>query len=120
MPEYPVPPYTEAQFRDAVIAAFNDARRKAHISPIDARPDERLVRMACSRDRDPATALSDLPGATDIVIFSLSEPQKLPTHMQQAAGNQTLHRMNIGVCFPGHGKRGYSLFWVAASFYPAS
>jgi uncharacterized protein YkwD len=115
-----LPTYSAQEFRDAVISAFNQARRANHVPEIDARPDERLDKAACTGNVNPNQLIHDLPGVTDLVVFTASVPQKLPTHMQNAAGDRTFHRMNIGVCFKPGPAHGFGSFYVVAAFYPVT
>ena len=113
-----LPVYSEDQFRDAVIAEFNQTRTGQKIPPIDARPDPRMKAAACSNSLDVDKLLHSFPGATDLAVFTASQPQELPASMQKAAVDRTLRRMNIGVCFAPQSKAGFSKFWVVAAFYP--
>jgi uncharacterized protein YkwD len=112
--------YTEAQFSEAVVAAFNHARRAKGASAIEVVVDPRLKKAACSEDTGAQNLLGTLTGATDLAIFTASEPGQLPDHVQQAAADKTLHRMNIGVCFRAGGKTGFSKFWVVVAFFPVN
>jgi len=110
--------YTEAQFRDGVVAAFNHTRRARGAAAMDVVPDPRLRKAACSEDTGAQNLLGTLTGATDLAIFTASEPGQLPDHVQEAAANRTLRRMNIGVCFRAGGKTGFSKFWIVMAFFP--
>ena len=113
-----LPTYSVGEFRAALISAFNQARRAQHVPEIDARPDERLDKAACTGNVNPNYLIHDLPGATNLVIFTASVPEKLPSHMQEAAGDRSLRRMNIGVCFKPGASHGFGSFYVVAAFYP--
>lgn len=110
--------YSEAQFRDTVIAAFQRIRQQHGLPRMDVRSDPRLQRAACARMLDAKKVLRGLPGATDLAIYTSSDPGTLPSNMKDAAADKTLHRMNIGVCFKPGGKDGFSKYWVVAAFYP--
>ena len=113
-----IPGYTEAQFQEAVVAASTRARQARGLRPMTVRSDPRLKRAACAKTLDAAKVLSNLPGAADLVIYTASDPDKLPSNMQRAVTDRTLRRMNIGVCFQSGNKSGFSRYWVAAAFYP--
>ncbi|HLJ88127.1 MAG TPA: CAP domain-containing protein [Candidatus Angelobacter sp.] len=113
-----LPTYTDVEFQDAVVAAFNQTRRNKGIALMSVRPDPRLIQAACIATTDPNGLIKSLPGATDLVIFTSSTPDKLPANMQKSAGDPTLHRMNIGTCFKPSKERGYGSFEVVAAFYP--
>ena len=112
--------YTETQFREAVVAAFNHARRAKGSPAIEVVADPRLKKAACSEDTEAQNLLEKLPGATDLAVFTASDPGQLPDHVHQAAADKTLRRMNIGVCFQTGGKAGFSRFWVVVAFFPAN
>lgn len=109
-------PYTEAEFRDAFIAAFNRARKAEGIAAIDTRAGRGLHSIACSTRGDepvPAAAGSDI---TEFVTFTLSDPEQLPQQLMPYARDEQLRRMDLGVCFRPDAKYGYANFWVVAAF----
>jgi uncharacterized protein YkwD len=110
--------YTGDQFTNEVIAAFNQLRRRNGMTPVDARADTRLQQAACGAKLEPEKIIKTLPGATDLAVFTASEPGVLPSTMQRAAADRTLRHMNIGVCFKPADKAGFSKYWVVAAFYP--
>ncbi|HEY4678393.1 MAG TPA: hypothetical protein VIJ01_14600, partial [Candidatus Angelobacter sp.] len=61
--------------------------------------------------------IQNMPGASGLLVFSLSEPGALPSDMRRYAFDKTLQRMNIGVCLQTGGATGFSKFWVVAAFY---
>jgi len=110
-----VPSYTEREFREGVIAAFNRLRLAHRLGPIDARPDSSLDQEACAAHSGPDQVLQGLGNATRATIFSAVEPGDLPPPMDKAAADLTLRRMNIGVCPDQKGQ--FSKFWVIVAFY---
>jgi uncharacterized protein YkwD len=109
--------YTEKQFRDAVVAGFNQARRARKLPPIDVITDPRLRRAACSQDMHTDKMIENMPGASGLLVFSLNEPGTLPNGLKEFSSDKTLQRMNIGVCMQTGGATGFSKFWVVAAFY---
>ena len=109
---------SEDQFRQAVVAAFQRARATQKKPPITVSSDPRLHRAACSKTLNAKQILRGLPGATDLAIYTSSDAGQLPPNMRAAAGDGTLHRMNIGVCFQQDSAIGFSKYWVVAAFYP--
>jgi uncharacterized protein YkwD len=109
---------SEEQFREAVVAAFQKARAAQNKRPIVVRSDPRLHAAACSKSLNAKQILRGLPGATDLAIYTSSDPSQLPPNMRAAAADGTLHRMNIGVCFQQDSASGFSKYWVVAAFYP--
>lgn len=113
-----IPTYSESDFENAVIAAVQRERQARGLAAILVHNDARLKSAACSSTLDAKRVLHNLPGATDLAIYTSSDPAKLPDAMEKAAIDRTLHRMNIGVCFKSGGKNGFSKYWVVAAFYP--
>ena len=109
--------YTEKQFRDSVITAFNQARRARRLPPVDVISDPHLRKAACSQDMQTDKMIQSLPGASGLLVFSLSEPGRLPDDMRKFASDRTLQRIKIGVCLQTGGATGFSKFWVVAAFY---
>jgi hypothetical protein len=113
-----VPSYTEDQFRDAVVGAFQKARLQSGAQKIAVESDVHLHDVACSQKPDPNAILASLPGATDLVVFTSSSPEKFPQQMSAAASDKTLNRMKIGACFQPGPEHGYASFQVVTAFYP--
>ncbi len=113
-----LPNYSASQFRDGVIAAFNQTRVAKGVPPIKAVPDQRLGQVACSGETDPQKVLAQTKRAVDLQIFTSSIPGKLPSHMQEAAADPKLRGLNIGVCFKPGKDHGYGSFMVVAAFFP--
>jgi uncharacterized protein YkwD len=109
--------YTEKQFRDAVIAGFNQARQSRKLPPVDVITDPQLRKAACSQDMHTDKMIQNIPGASGLLVFSLNEPGTLPNGLKQFTSDKTIQRMNIGVCLQTGGVTGFSKFWVVAAFY---
>jgi Cysteine-rich secretory protein family len=114
-----VPTYSEQQFREALVAAFNRSRQAHHNGPIEPLFDRHLDQQACAGKSDPVELLRSLEGAIRATVFTASQPGDLPQAMEQAAADFTLRRMNLGVCFRDDTKDGFAKFWVVAAFYPS-
>jgi uncharacterized protein YkwD len=109
--------YTEKQFRESLIANFNQARRARRLSPVDVITDSRLRKAACSQDMHTDKMVQNMPGVSGLLVFSSPEPGALPSDMRKYASDKALQRMNIGVCLQTGGATGFSKFWVVAAFY---
>lgn len=109
--------YTEKQFQDAIVSAFSRVRKAKKLRAVDVIADPRLRKAACAQEMNTNKMIQNLPGATRLLVFSLSEPGSLPDDLRQAASDSTLERMNIGVCLQTGGRTGFSKFWVIAAFY---
>jgi uncharacterized protein YkwD len=109
--------YTESQFRESLIANFNQARRARKLPPVDVITDSHLRKAACSQDMHTDKMIQNLPGASGLLVFSMNEPGTLPDDMRKYASDKTLQRMKVGVCLQTGGATGFSRFWVVAAFY---
>ena len=110
------PAYTEAEFREAFIAAFNRARAAKGIAAIEARADVGLHSAACSAKSDEPVLAAPGFNATEIVRFTISEPEKVPEQLMRYAQDQRQRHMDLGVCFRPDARYGYANFWVVAAF----
>jgi uncharacterized protein YkwD len=109
---------SDNQFQSRLIAAFNRLRTSKGLAPLPVHSDAKLQQAACKAKLEPRKILRQLPGATNLTMFTASRPGDLPSNMQQAAVDGKLRRMSIGVCFKPDQKGGFSTYWVAAAFYP--
>lgn len=109
--------YSEKQFRDAIVTNFNQARRAKGLPQVNVVIDPQLRKSACARDLNTDKIIQGLPGAADLVVFSLSEPSALPADLRRLMADRTLQRMNIGVCLQTGGTNGFSKFWVVTAFF---
>jgi uncharacterized protein YkwD len=112
-----LPSYSEEQFRAATIAAFNKARRENGIPSVSSNASPRLHELACSESEDAKGMLHDFPDALTLVIFTSPDPDKLPSSMEKAAADRSLHRLDIGVCFKPGKEHGYGSFRIVGAFY---
>jgi hypothetical protein len=110
--------YTGDQFTSQMVTAFNRLRQSNGLSPMAVHGDARLQQAACIANLDPQGIIKTLPGATDLAMFTASQPGDLPATMRRAAADGSLRRMDIGVCFKPADKSGFSKYWVVAAFYP--
>lgn len=110
--------YTATQFRDQMIAEFNRLRRSHGLAAMATSTDPQLDAAACKARLNPQKLIRQLPGATNLAMFTASQPDQLPPTMKSAAADKSLHRMSIGVCFKPDRKAGFSGYWIAAAFYP--
>jgi uncharacterized protein YkwD len=111
-----VPDYSESQFSSAFVEAFNLARKGKGIRPLEARQEAQLHELACATDGSAVHLADKLSGVTTVVVFTSSDPHRLPEQMNIRAGNADFHRMNYGVCFRPDQEHGYANFWIVATF----
>src|SRR5260370_9394070 len=76
-----VPAYSEQQFREALVAAFNRARQAHRNGPIEPHFDQRLDQEACAGKSDPTEVLRNLAGSIHATVFTASQPGGLPQPM---------------------------------------
>jgi len=112
-----LPVYSPQQFRDGVIAAFNQIRRSHRLALIDSHPDSGLDAEACKGNGDPRLVLQGFSSATRATMFTANQPSDLPSTMRQAAEDMSLRRMNIGVCFRSDPHTKVGKFWVLVAFF---
>ncbi len=112
-----VPAYSEAQFRDALVEAVNRETRSRGIRFIQTETQAFLRNAACSTDGQARSISGNIAGASAVVVFTSSEPAKLPEQLMNRVTNPGFHRMAIGVCFRPDKQYGYANFWVVAAFY---
>lgn len=110
------PVYTEAQFRDALGAAVNRTRKDKGLSALEVHPDMRLHSIACATNGDAEPIIAGAADETAAVMFTSSDPEKLPEQLDKYLGSTRLRRMNVGVCFRPDPRFGYANFWVAVAF----
>lgn len=111
-----VPVYSEEQFSSAFAEAFNLARKGKGIRELAARSDAQLHELACATDGNAAKLTDKIAGANAVVVFTSSEPHRLPEQMFSRAANPDFHRMQFGVCFRPDHEHGYANFWIVATF----
>ena len=111
-----VPDYSESQFNSAFAEAFNLARKSKGIRPIQAREDMALHQLACTTDGNASKLAGQFTGVSAIVVFTSSDPHRLPQDLNPRVANADFHLMKYGVCFRPDQKHGYANFWVVATF----
>src|SRR5262249_50090115 len=100
-----VPMYSEAEFSADLVESINEARKTKKLSEIDARPLVSLHDLACSTDGDAHKLAGSVTGRY-LIVFTSSDPRRLPDQVLKAVAGGDYHRMNFNVCFrpdPEHG-----------------
>lgn len=113
-----LPVYSEEQFRNALVTAFNKARKEAGVGAISVNADYRLHDLACSGNSNPHQLIQHFQGATDLVLYTSSVPENFPADMKKRMLDGMLHRMDLGVCFKPDSVHGYGSFFIVAAFSP--
>lgn len=112
-----LPAFTEGQFRNTMLLAFNQARRSKGLDEMKVVFDTHLHQAACSTQPDPNALLAETPGAITMDVYTAASPVQLPAHMQQSATDSRLQRMNVGVCLKSGKEGGFASFTVIAAFF---
>jgi hypothetical protein len=111
-----VPVYSEDEFLRLFTKALNAQRQKKRLAPLFPRRSAVLHDAACSTNGDAQALPVNLGFTGEIVVFSLSEPQKLPVELKDRILRSRYRQMNIGVCFRPDAEHGNANFWVVAAF----
>lgn len=112
-----LPTYTEEQFQNEFVAAFNKARAARGRAALATHSDSRLHEAACSERFNLRDLANRMTGASDWVVFTSAEPEPLGDEVLQAAADSTFRRMNVGVCFQPRKEHGYAIFRLIAVFF---
>jgi cysteine-rich secretory family protein len=111
-----VPLYSEDEFLRLFTKTLNAERQKQGLAVLMPQRSSVLHEAACSTRGD-AQALPVNPGfAGEIMVFSLSEPQKLPAQLLDRALVSRFRQMRIGACFRPDAEHGNANFWVVTAF----
>ncbi len=111
---------SELDARNAVIAAFQDQRRKDHFAPVALVEEPRLQVLACRMAKDgeldtktPLT-WSTVHAATSYTTADLS---KLPATAIKLADNPALQHISVAACFGKSSRYEAGMYWVAIAAY---
>jgi uncharacterized protein YkwD len=114
------PDFSEPEFRNELISAFNQERKARKNLPIAVHVDSHLVEAACSGTSDAQGVLRNEFGARTLVIFTSSSPDMMPQDMLDAAADPNLARMNLGVCYRPGKTEGNASFRIVAALFPVT
>lgn len=111
---------SEQEARNAVFAAFQDARRKAHLTPVSLVDEPRLQQLACRMAKD-----GELDTKTPLMwstvhattAYTTPDPSKLANTAVKMANNPTLQHISVGVCFGKSSRYESGMNWVAITAY---
>ena len=111
--------YNEKDFQDTVVSVFAQMRKANRLRRVDVVADAQLRKVACAKDMNTKRVIQTLPGSVLAVVFSASDAASVREPLREAASDQSIERMNIGVCMES-AANGFTRFWVVAAFYPRS
>jgi hypothetical protein len=110
-----VPAYTEDEFFALFVRAWNRLRQGRGMRAMFVQNDPALHSAACSTNGTFIAAPAKLGFSGELVIFTLSDPDRLPVDFAQRAFRSGFHQMRAGVCFRPDEKYGSGNFWVVVS-----
>jgi hypothetical protein len=117
---YRLEEYTRDEAEDAIIAAFERERRHADDRPAPVVRQPELRRMACAMAKQGQLDTRTLLGLPDVqaaVVFTESDPTKLPSDAVKMAHDRDVKRFAIGACFADGEKYPSGAWWVVMCFY---
>jgi Cysteine-rich secretory protein family len=111
--------YSVNEAQNAIVAAYERERRRA------SQPAARLVRlpqlrgMACAmarHDRLDSRAPLELPDVQAAVVYTESDPARLPANAVKMAHDPSVKRFAVGACFAASPQYPAGIWWVAVVF----
>lgn len=111
-----LPALSEVQFTDALSQSINKARAEKHLFRLQIQAESRLRSAACDAHGNVHSLAGAASPNSEMVLFTVSDPQVLPEHVLQFIQDQRWRRLELGVCFRPDPQHGYANFWVAAIF----
>lgn len=110
-----VPVYSEDDFLRVFTKTLNAERHKKGLAVLIPHRSAVLHDAACSTEGNAQALPVNLGFAGEIMVFSLSEPQKLPAQLLDRALISRFREMKIGACFRPDAEHGNANFWVVAA-----
>ena len=111
---------SDQEARNAVIAAFENARRAAHLGSAAVVSEARAQAVACDMAKtgrlDTQSALA-IPGVRSAVVYTTSDLSELPRSGKSLAADRTVSKIAAGVCFGTSEKYVSGVYWVAIVSY---
>jgi hypothetical protein len=111
--------YSSDDAEDTIIAAFERERRKAVGLTAQAARLPQLQRMACDMAKQgqlDSQAPLNLRDVSSAVVYTESDPAKLPSSALKMARDPSVRRLAVGACFGGSDKYPAGTWWVVMIF----
>jgi len=111
---------TDQQAEDAIAAALERERGKAHLFAASRVRVPQLREIACSmahKGRPDAHAPLGLPEVRSAVVYTAGEPERLPSSAVQSAHNPSVRRFAVAACFARNEQYPAGTYWVVITFY---
>jgi len=113
-------PQSDLEARKKVIAAFQDARRKAQLQPVAVADEPRLQTLACRMAKNgELDTRSPLAWSTirSAAAYTESNLSHLPATAIKLAMDPSVQRISVGVCFGKSAKYESGMNWVEIAAY---
>ncbi len=112
--------YSANEAENAIVAAWQHERERAHEAPTPVLHMPQLRRMACAMARrgklDTGSPLR-LPNAQSAAAYTTADPAQLPSSAVQKARDGSVTRLGVGACFADGPKYPPGVWWVEMVFY---
>ena len=114
------PQQSPLEARNQVVAAFQQARRDAHLQPVTVTDEPRLQTLACRMakqgelDTRTPLAWSTIRSTT---AYTASDLAHLPSTAMKLATDPTVQRISVAVCFGKNSKYESGMNWVSIAAY---
>ncbi len=112
--------YTMSKVEEEVAAAVARYRKENQLPPLKLRTQPELGQLACDMaahdSLDTAAALS-LPGVQNVVAYTMTRPEKLPSDVDSTRKNPVLKSFAAGACFAKSKNYPAGIYWVVLTFY---
>ena len=107
------------QAEAAIVKNFAALRRSNGFPPLPLRPQDGLRELACDmarNDRLETDIARDIPKVSNVVVWTATEPQKLPENMQRLR-NTKASGWSLGSCFASSNRYPNPVWWIVAVTY---
>jgi Cysteine-rich secretory protein family len=112
--------YSANEAENAMVAAWQHERERAHQRPAPVLRMPQLRRMACAmarRGRLDTRSPLGLPNVQSAAAYTTADPAQLPSSVVQKARDGSVSRMSVGACFADGPKYPPGVWWVEMVFY---
>jgi cysteine-rich secretory family protein len=111
--------YSADDAENALLAAWQRERERAKLAPAQVVRIPQLRRMACAmaeQGKLDSRAPLKIPNVEAAVVFTDSEPARLPASGVKMAHDASVNQLGVGACFGGNEQYPAGTWWVAMVF----
>jgi Cysteine-rich secretory protein family len=111
--------YSVEEAENALLAAWQRERKGARLAPVQVVRMPQLRRMACDmaqRGKLDSRAPLALPNVEAAVVYTDSEPARVPASGVKMAHDSSVKQIGVGACFAGNEQYPAGTWWVAMVF----